>query len=91
MTANFNGGSVSSDAGLILIAVIDKLIGSLKSVGRVIRGPRDQEKIEHTTFEMLRQRGICQGFEDLNDQQNLRPDPVFQKKCWYRFSCSKQL
>ncbi len=77
---NFDGGSVSSDGGLLLVAQIDKKIGLMKAIAKVIPDNRDQVKIKHSIREMLSQRvfGLCQGYEDLNDHQNLRSDPIFQ-------------
>ena len=78
--ANFNGGLVSSDGGLLLVARTDKHIGLLKAVAKIFPDKRDPLKIKHTIEEMLKQRvyGICQGYEDLNDHDSLRTDPLFQ-------------
>ncbi len=80
VTANFKGGSVSSDAGLLLVSQADKQLGLVKAVAKVIKDSRDQSKVKHSTEDMLRQRvfGICMGYEDLNDHQNLRSDIAFQ-------------
>ncbi len=78
--ANFKGGSVSSDAGILLISQADKQLGLIKAVAKVLQDNRDQSKVKHSYEDMLRQRifGICLGYEDLNDHQSLRSDIAFQ-------------
>ncbi len=78
--ANFKGGSVSSDAGLLLVSQADKQLGLLKAVAKAIPDKRDQSKVQHSIEDMLRQRvfGISLGYEDLNDHQSLRSDIAFQ-------------
>lgn len=78
--ANFKGGSVSSDAGLLLLSLADKQLGLLKAVAKAIPDKRDPSKVQHSIEDMLRQRvfGICLGYEDLNDHQSLRSDVAFQ-------------
>ena len=78
--ADFNGGSLTSDAGALLLRELDRRIGLIDSVNRCIPDPRNQFFIAHQQKTMLAQRifGISLGYEDLNDHQDLRQDPLFQ-------------
>lgn len=78
--ADFNGGSLTSDAGALLLRELDKHIGLIDSINRCIPDPRNQFFIAHQQKTMLAQRifGIALGYEDLNDHQTLREDPLFQ-------------
>ena len=59
---------------------MDRRMGLLESVNRVLQDSRDRSKIVHTQLSMLQQRvyGLCPGYEDLNDHQSLRNDPAIQ-------------
>ena len=76
----FDGGEVSSDAGLLLLRQVERKLGLLKAVARVLPDSRNPDLIVHTTEQLLRQRvfGLCQGYEDLNDHDQLRLDPAVQ-------------
>lgn len=76
----FDGGDVTSDAGLLLIKKADEQIGLLSRVAAVLPDPRDPERIEHRMDELLRQRvyALVQGYEDLNDHDRLRHDLALQ-------------
>jgi Transposase DDE domain group 1 len=78
--ADFNGGSLTSDAGALLLRELDKRIGLIDAINRCIPDPRNQFFIAHQQTTMLAQRifGIALGYEDLNDHQSLREDPLFQ-------------
>ena len=71
---NFNGGSISGDAGVLLLREVDKKSGLTKDLSKCFLDRRDQGKVRHTVLGMLRQRvfGIAQGYEDLNDHDSLR-------------------
>ena len=70
----FDGGDVSSDGGLLLLRQVERRLGLLKAVAKVLPDPRDPVLVHHTTEQLLRQRvfGLCQGYEDLNDHDRLR-------------------
>lgn len=55
-------------------------LGLLESVNRVLHDPRDSDRVVHSRLSRLRQRiyGLCLGYEDLNDHQDLRLDPALQ-------------
>jgi hypothetical protein len=78
--ADFNGGAVSSDGGLLLVREADRRLGLTGSIARRLKDGRQQGKVRHTVATMLRQRvmGLCAGWEDLNDADQLRTDPVHQ-------------
>jgi len=78
--ADFNGGSLTSDAGAVLLREVDNRIGLINAINRCIPDPRHPFFIVHDQKTMLAQRifGIALGYEDLNDHQSLRQDPLFQ-------------
>jgi hypothetical protein len=78
--ANFEGGDLSSDGGLLLLRQIDEHIGLSRAAAAVIPDPRDPARIEHPLQDMLAQRiyGLCCGYEDLNDHDQLRDDLLMQ-------------
>jgi len=78
--ANFAGGDVSSDGGVLLLREADRRLGLLKALDAALPDPRDPLYITHRQIDLLRQRvyGIAQGYEDLNDHGTLRHDLVWQ-------------
>ena len=78
--ADFSGGSLTSDAGAVLLREVDNRIGLINAINRCIPDPRHPFFIVHDQKTMLAQRifGIALGYEDLNDHQSLRQDPLFQ-------------
>ena len=77
---NFEGGDVSSDGGLLLFQRVDQRLGLTKSLAKRLPDGRVPDKIEHSLESMLRQRiyGLALGYEDLNDQDSLRKDLLWQ-------------
>jgi hypothetical protein len=78
--ANFQGGAISSDGGLVLLRQVDRRIGLSKAVADVLHDPRDPGRIIHPLRDLIAQRlyGLCCGYEDLNDHGRLRHDPLLQ-------------
>ena len=78
--ADFMGGQVSSDGGLLLAREVDRKLELIRRVARRINDERQVGKIVHGAETMLRQRvmALIAGWEDLNDAQTLRLDPVHQ-------------
>jgi len=78
--ANFQGGAISPDGGLILLHQIDRRLGLSKAVAQVLNDPRDPDRITHALCDLVAQRlyGLCCGYEDLNDHDRLRHDPLLQ-------------
>lgn len=78
--ADFNGGQLTSDGGALLLREVERRTGLLDSLADCIADPRDPAKIKHDLKTMLAQRvcGIALGYEDGNDHQTLRDDPIMQ-------------
>jgi hypothetical protein len=78
--ANFEGGALSSDGGLMLVRQVDRRIGLSKAVADALHDPRNPERITHELRDLVAQRlyGLCCGYEDLNDHGQLRQDPLMQ-------------
>ena len=78
--AEFSGGDVTSDGGVLLLREVDHQLGLLEAVDKVIPDPRDPRYTLHDQVSLIRQRvyAICQGYEDLNDHGQLRDDPAIQ-------------
>jgi hypothetical protein len=78
ITARFDGGTITSDAGSLLLREIEAGSGLLAKLATCFDDYRDAEKIEHTVEELLKQRvfALALGYEDLNDHDQLRADPL---------------
>jgi hypothetical protein len=78
VVADFAGGEVTSDAGALLLGQCWKALSLPKRLAACFRDARDRELIEHDVETLLRQRvmGLAMGYEDLNDHDHLRHDPV---------------
>jgi len=78
--ANFEGGDLSSDGGLLLLRRADERIGLSRAAAAVLSDPRDPTRITHSLRDLLAQRiyGLCCGYEDLNDHDALRDDLLMQ-------------
>jgi hypothetical protein len=76
VVAAFDGGSVTSDAGVLLLARADRKLGLTRRLAACFRDDRAADQIEHQVEAMLRQRifGIALGYEDVNDHDELRHD-----------------
>ena len=78
--ADFRGGRLTSDGGALLLREVDRSVGLIDAINACIVDPRNPFFIAHSQRTLLAQRifGIALGYEDLNDHQSLREDPVFQ-------------
>ena len=78
VTARFDGGAVTSDAGGLLLREVEAKTGMLRRFAACFRDHRDPELIEHSVYELLAQRvyALALGYEDLNDHDALRHDPL---------------
>lgn len=78
VTAQFDGGTITSDAGGLLLREIEAKTRMLAGLAACFDDHRDPELIEHTVEELLKQRvfGLALGYEDLNDHDFLRADPL---------------
>lgn len=78
--ANFKGGSISSDGGVLLLRQLDKHLGLSAAVAGALHDPRNPKQTTHSMRSLIAQRlyGLCCGYEDLNDHNQLRHDPLLQ-------------
>ena len=78
VVGSFDGGAVTSNGGAALLREADRAIGLTAKVARCFRDERDADLIVHRLDTMLAQRvhAIALGYEDLNDHDELRFDPV---------------
>jgi len=77
---DFDGGRLSSDAGVVLLKDIDEQLGLTRALAAVLSAPRDGRRIHFTPEDLLKQRvfQIAAGYEDANDANTLRDDPIFK-------------
>jgi hypothetical protein len=78
IVAKFDGGAISSDAGGLLLRQVERATGILSRFAGCFTDHRDPDLIEHTVDELVSQRGyaLALGYEDLNDHDDLRHDPL---------------
>lgn len=76
--ARFDGGTITSDGGALLLAEVDRRLNLLPRLAQCFTDHRDPDALEHTTLQLLSQRiyGLALGYEDLNDHDTLRADVV---------------
>ena len=79
IVARFDGGTISSDGGAFLLRQTDQRLNLLPRLAECFLDGRNQDLVEHSILEMVSQRvyGLALGYEDLNDHDQLRHDPVF--------------
>ncbi len=77
--ANFDGGRVTSDAGLLLFRELDEGVHLTERLAGCFTDYRSPKRIEHTVQQLVSQRlmALVAGYEDLNDHDHLRDDVVF--------------
>jgi hypothetical protein len=76
IVASFSGGSISSNAGILLFREIDKRLNLTQRISALIPDQRNAAQVEHSVISMIKQRvfGIGMAYEDLNDHTQLRKD-----------------
>lgn len=74
----FDGGNISSDGGGLLLREVEKRTGIIAQFAGCFQDGRKGNGIEHRVEELVGQRvyGLALGYEDLNDHQQLRHDPL---------------
>ena len=79
VVVHFDGGDITSDAGGLMLREVEQRTGILKRFGACFSDYRKAEAIEHPVDDLVAQRsyGLCLGYEDLNDHDELRADPMF--------------
>jgi len=80
VTAQFDGGTISSDAGGLLLRETDRRLKLLPRLAQCFLDGRSPGRTRHTVAEMVSQRvyGLALGYEDLNDHEQLRQDPLLK-------------
>jgi hypothetical protein len=78
IVGSFDGGTITSDAGSLLLREVEGQTGILEEFSGCFTDYRHEGLIEHTVYELVSQRvyGLCLGYEDLNDHDVLRRDPL---------------
>ena len=76
----FDGGRLTSDAGVLVLSQIERRLGLAERLAACLNDPRSPDRIRHDLAEMIRFRMlmIAAGYEDANDCDALRADPVFK-------------
>ena len=76
----FDGGRLTSDAGVLVLAEIERKLGIAERLARCIEDPRSRARVDHTLVAMIRFRAllIAAGYADANDCDALRSDPAFK-------------
>ena len=76
--ANFEGGKITSDAGIVLIAELDKKLQITSRFAECFQDYRHPSYVDHSVKELVAQRlyGLIQGYEDVNDHEQLRYAPA---------------
>jgi len=78
--ADFEGGQISSDAGALLLKETEAQVGIIAAIAEALNDRRDPRYVEHPLPQLLKQRifQIACGYEDANDADFLRDDPIFK-------------
>jgi hypothetical protein len=78
VVAEFDGGALTSDAGGLLLGAADRRLDLVRRIARCFRDARDPRLVEHSVATLIGQRvfAIALGYEDLNDHDELRHDPL---------------
>jgi hypothetical protein len=83
VVADFNGGDVSSDAGLLFLREIEDRLGIIKKITNVLNDKRHPGYVKHELEKLMKQRvfQIASGYEDANDSDELKNDPIMKIVC----------
>jgi hypothetical protein len=83
LAVDFEGGEITSDAGLLLIRRADNSLQLTERISNCIEDRRDSRYADHSMLELLRQRiyQVVAGYEDCNDANILRRDPALKVAC----------
>jgi hypothetical protein len=78
VVASFDGGAITSDAGALLLRELEHHFRFVEQFATCFTDHRDPRRTEHSLLELLKQRlfALCLGYEDLNDHDRLRHDPL---------------
>ena len=80
ITAAFDGGRLTSNGGVMLLAMAERRLGLADNLARVFPDRRNPTRVVHSLVDMFRARmfAICCGYEDADDLDHLRSDPAFK-------------
>jgi Transposase DDE domain group 1 len=80
VTGQFDGSTMTSDAGGLLLRETDRRLNLLPRLAQCFLDGRDPARVQHSVAEMISQRvsALALGYEDLNDHEQLRQDPVLK-------------
>src|ERR1019366_3478275 len=83
VVADFSGGTLSTDAGALLLRQTDANLGMTQGLAQCFDDGRAQGWVEHSVQQLLAQRiyGLALGYEDINDHERLRLDPLLATAC----------
>ncbi len=83
LEVNFSGLDLSSDAGLLLVKQAEENLKVAQGISTCLEDDREQHKVKHSLFQLVSQRiyQIAAGYEDTNDSNYLRHDPIFKIIC----------
>ena len=83
VTAAFDGGRITSDGGVMLLAAAERALGIAERLAPLISDPRNPRLVTHSVADILRARmlAIACGYEDADDLDHLRTDPSFKLAC----------
>jgi Transposase DDE domain group 1 len=83
ITATFDGGTLSSNGGVLILREIEKRLGLARVLSRHIPDDRDGRRVRHSYSDMTRARmfAIASGHEDCDDLDVLRSDPALKMAC----------
>jgi hypothetical protein len=83
ITAAFDGGRITSDGGVMLLAAAERRLQLADRLAAAIHDPRDARRVRHAMADIVRARifAIACGYEDANDLDRLRFDPAFKLAC----------
>jgi hypothetical protein len=81
--ADFSGGTLSNDGGVLLLRQVDASLGLTRGLARCFSDGRQQVYVDHSVQQLLAQRlyALALGYEDLNDHELLRLDPLLAAAC----------
>jgi hypothetical protein len=83
VVADFNGGDVSSDAGLLFLREVESKIQIIKRISDVLKDRRHPSYVKHQFIQLMKQRvfQVASGYEDANDSDDLKNDPIMKIVC----------
>jgi len=86
VVADFSGGHLSSDGGVLLLRQVDQNLGLTATLARAFTDQRDGRYCDHAVRELLAQRLLAEalGYDDVNDHDTLRRDPLLAVACGKR-------